>query len=123
MSAHRSHIHYPSRVFMSLIFLIFGSGKLATITPTQAYMEAYGVPGILIYPAAAFELVSATLLLIDRQIFHVGWLLAGWCVLTGVIFHRDWVGDGAQTQLMMFLKNLVMAGGFLVLAERGRWRV
>ncbi len=41
-------------------------------------------------------------------------ILSGWCLLTAAIFHKD-LGD--QTQMIMFLKNMAMAGGFLVLAE------
>ncbi|KAF2111180.1 hypothetical protein BDV96DRAFT_582716 [Lophiotrema nucula] len=73
-------------------------------------MEAYGVPGSLIYPAAAFEIVSGVMLLVDRKTKHLGWLLAGWCILTAAIFHADFKD---QTQLIMFLKNMTMAGGFL----------
>jgi putative oxidoreductase len=118
MSAIIRSMHYPSRILMSIIFIVSGSGKLSSIKDTQAYMEAYGVPGSLIYPAAAFELISGALLLLGLHIELVGWLLSGWCLLTGVIFHRQWGGDDGQMQLMMFLKNLVMAGGFLVVVER-----
>jgi putative oxidoreductase len=41
--------------------------------------------------------------------------LAGFCVLSGVIFHG---GDDPMQQILL-MKNLAMAGGFLVLAARG----
>jgi putative oxidoreductase len=50
-------------------------------------MEAYGVPGFLIWPAAAWELGAGVLLTIGYQIRHISVLLAGWCVLTAAIFH------------------------------------
>jgi uncharacterized membrane protein YphA (DoxX/SURF4 family) len=41
-------------------------------------------------------------------------LLAGWCLLTALIFHRQF---SDLDQLMNFFKNLTMAGGFLWLAK------
>ena len=49
-------------------------------------------------------------------------MLAGWCLLTALIFHRQF---SDLDQLMNFFKNLTMAGGFLWLAKAdlGRARV
>ena len=80
-------------------------------------MEAYGVPGYLVYPAAALELTSGTMLILGVMLMELGVVLSGWCLLTASIFHRDWQGDDGQTQQLMFMKNLCMAGGFLVLAS------
>ena len=79
-------------------------------------MEAYGVPGILIWPAAAFEICCGVFLLAGFWLRPLGLVLAGWCLLTALIFHTAFAD---QTQLVMFLKNLVMAGGFLVLTRTG----
>jgi putative oxidoreductase len=105
-----------ARVLMSLLFLISGVGKLAAVVPTQAYMEHYGVPGVLIWPAAAWEIGGGILLLTGLWIRPLSILLAGWCLLTAVIFHTAWAD---QTQMIMFLKNMTMAGGFLILARAG----
>jgi putative oxidoreductase len=106
----------PARVLMSLLFLISGVGKLAAVVPTQAYMQGYGVPGILIWPAAAWEICGGLLLLTGLWARPLALLLAGWCLLTAFIFHTAW---GDQVQMIMFLKNMTMAGGFLVLAKTG----
>jgi putative oxidoreductase len=63
-----------------------------------------------------FELSTGLLLVIGLWVRPVSILLAGWCLLTASIFHTAW---SDQTQLMMFLKNLVMAGGFLILFKHG----
>jgi putative oxidoreductase len=106
----------PARVLMSLLFLISGVGKLAAVVPTQAFMEQYGVPGVLIWPAAIWEIGSGILLLTGLWIRPLSILLAGWCLLTAAIFHTAWAD---QTQMIMFLKNMTMAGGFLILARAG----
>lgn len=105
-----------ARVLMSLLFLISGVGKLAAVVPTQAYMQAYGVPGLLIWPAAAWEIGGGLLLLTGLWVRPLALPLAGWCLLTAFVFHAAW---GDQLQMIMFLKNMTMAGGFLVLAKAG----
>jgi putative oxidoreductase len=109
----------PARGLMSLLFLLSGLGKLTAVAPTQAYMTAFGVPGILLWPAAALELAGGVLLAIGLAIRPVALLLAGWCLLTAAIFHTAW---SDQIQQIMFLKNMTMAGGFLMLAKTGAWR-
>ncbi len=47
------------------------------------------------------------------------WLLAGFCLLTAVLFHCKF---GERNQLLHFEKNLTMAGGFLILAIAGPGR-
>jgi putative oxidoreductase len=105
-----------ARVLMSLLFLISGIGKLAATVEVQAYMQAYGVPPILVYPAAVWEIGAGVLLVIGLWVRPLSILLAGWCVLTAAIFHIAW---SDQTQMIMFLKNMTMAGGFLIVARAG----
>jgi putative oxidoreductase len=107
----------PARFLMSLLFILSGISKLTSVAQTQAYMEAYGVPGKLLWPAAALEISGGTLILIGQFTMPVAVILSGWCLLTASIFHMD-LKD--QTQLIMFLKNMAMAGGFLILAESAR---
>ena len=106
-----------ARTLMSVLFLASGTTKLTSTKAMQEYMEAYGVPGYLVYPAAALELTSGTMLILGVMLMELGVVLSGWCLLTASIFHRDWQGDDGQTQQLMFMKNLCMAGGFLVLAS------
>ena len=104
----------PARFLMSLLFVLSGVGKLTSVKDTQAYMEAYGVPGILLWPAAALEITGGMMILAGSNMTPVAVILSGWCLLTAAIFHTE-LKD--QTQFIMFLKNMAMAGGFLVLAE------
>ena len=83
---------------------------------TQAYMRAFGVPGVLVWPAAAWEIGGGVLLLIGLWTRPLALLLAGWCMLTAFIFHTAFA---YQIMMMMFLKNMTMAGSFLLLAKTG----
>ena len=105
-----------ARLLMSLLFLISGVGKLTASAATQGYMAAYGVPGTLVWPAAAWEIGGGLLLLIGLWTRPLALLLAGWCLLTAAIFHT---GFADPNQMINVLKNLTMAGGFLLIARTG----
>ncbi len=109
-------VDLPARVLMSVLFLLSGVGKITAVGATQAYMTAHGVPGPLLWPAAALEMGSGVLLLLGLGLRPLGFVLAGWCLLTALIFHTAFAD---QNQMINFLKNLTMAGGFLLLARRG----
>jgi len=110
----RVSFNVTSRLLMSALFIVSGIGKLAAVESTQKYMEAYGVPGYLIYPAAAFEIGGGMLLLVGIFPKQLSVMLAGWWLLTAFIFHREF---DDQNQRFNFFKNMAMAGGFLVLAD------
>lgn len=106
----------PARIMMSSLFLISGFGKLAATAATQGYMESFGVPGILVWPAAAFELTAGALLIAGIRLRPLSLLLAGWCLLTAAIFHTNFAD---QNQMVNFLKNVTMSGAFLAFAVAG----
>jgi putative oxidoreductase len=64
----------------------------------------------------AVEVLGALAIVIGWQTRVTAYLLAGFCLLTAVIFHSDF---GNQIQMTMFLKNISIAGGFLLLAANG----
>jgi putative oxidoreductase len=109
----RGVVAVAARVAMSLLFFVSGVLKLAQPGAMQHYMTAYGVPAVLLWPAAAWELVAGILLLAGLWAGPVLIGLAGWCLLTAAIFHTAF---GDPNQLMNFFKNVVMAGGFVSLA-------
>jgi putative oxidoreductase len=102
------------RFAMALLFLVTETTKVTETTAIQVYMHAYGVPGMLVWPAACFEYTAGLCLFLSYRVRPVAVLLAGWCLLTALIFHRQF---SDLDQLMNFFKNLTMAGGFLWLAE------
>jgi putative oxidoreductase len=106
------------RSLMALLFLVSATTKVAETGPLQAYMHAYGVPEILVWPAAAWEYAAGILLVMGFYIRPISVLLAGWCFLTAAIFHTKF---SDLDQLMNFFKNMTMAGGFLIFAKSGSW--
>jgi putative oxidoreductase len=107
-------IDVAARILISLLFLVSAWTKLTETSTLQAYMHAFGVPGILVWPAAAWELAAGLLFLVGLAIRPLAILLAGWCLLTAIIFHTQFANLEA---LMNFFKNCTMAGGFLLVAK------
>ncbi len=104
------------RVTIALIFVLAGSSKFSAIEGTQGYMQALGLPGILIYPTILFEVAAGLAIIAGFQTRSVALALAGFSLLSALIFHNQ-LGD--QTQFILFMKNVAMAGGFLFLARYG----
>jgi len=104
------------RVLIALIFVLSGLNKISAIEGTQGYMEAMGVPGILIYPTILFEVGAGLAIMVGYQTRIVALALAGFCLITAFVFHNN-LGD--QMQFVLFMKNFAMAGGFLFLARDG----
>jgi len=104
------------RVLIAMIFVLAGLNKISAIEGTQGYMEAMGVPGILIYPTILFEVGAGLAIMVGYQTRIVALALAGFCLITAFIFHNN-LGD--QTQFVLFMKNVAIAGGFMFLARDG----
>ena len=101
---------------MAAIFVLSAFGKLAAPAATAGYMQAFGLPGLLVWPTVAFELGTGLLLLAGLHTRPIALLLAGFSLATACIFHNQ-LAD--QIQMIMFLKNLAMTGGYLLLARHG----
>ena len=110
------YIDPVGRALMAAIFVLSGLGKLGGAPMTQSYMAAFGVPGALLWPTAAFELGAGVLLLVGLFTRPVALLLASFSIVTAFIFHSHFAD---QIQMIMFLKNVAMTGGFLMIAKDG----
>lgn len=108
------------RVLLSAIFIVAGLGKLTGYAATQGYMDSVGVPGALLPLVIVLELGGGLALLLGWQARIAALLLAGFSVLSALLFHFD-LGD--QMQSILFMKNLAMAGGLLYVVATGAGRI
>ncbi len=111
-----SSAEVAGRFLLALLFLLSGVGKIGTYGSTAAYMSATGVPGALLPAVIATEVFGALAIVLGWRTRIVAFLLAGYSLLTAVIFHSN-LAD--QIQMIMFFKNLSIAGGFLLLVANG----
>lgn len=118
------------RILLSIIFIMSGWGKITGYAGTVGYMEAMGVPGVLLPLAIVVELGGGLAILVGFQTRIASILLAGFCIVAGYLFH--YVAAAAATdpmaqmmQQIMFMKNVTIAGGLLVLfaSGAGAWSV
>jgi putative oxidoreductase len=104
------------RILISLIFVASGFNKLMNFAGTQAYMESAGVPGMILPLVIAVELLGGLAIILGWQTRVAAFLLAGFSLLSAVLFHGD---SSDQMQMIMFMKNLALAGGFLMIVALG----
>ena len=82
----------------------------------MGWMEGFGVPGFLVYPAITIEIILPLFIIIGYQSKMSAFLLALFCLITAFIFHYDFTD---QIQTIAFLKNIGLAGGFLFIVANG----
>ena len=105
-----------ARILLSSVFFVNGIAKTNNIDGTVGWMEMFGLPGFLIYPAIILELIVPLFIVIGFYVKLSSLLLGSFCILTAVIFLRD-LSD--PMTLTNFLKNFAMAGGFFILYLNG----
>ncbi len=104
------------RIFISALFLISAFNKIFNLDGSMSWMEGFGVPGFLIFPAVAIEIILPVLVIVGYQARVAAGILAIFCLVTAFIFHFDFSN---QSQLISFLKNIGIAGGFLFIVANG----
>ena len=109
-------IQLLGRIMLALIFILAGLGKIQDPAGTAAYMQSAGVPGILLWPTIALEVLGGLALVLGYKTRYAAFTLAIFSVVAALMFHRNFAD---QMQMIMFLKNIAMAGGLLLLAVGG----
>lgn len=105
-----------ARILMPILFISAGWGKVTGYAGTQQYMEAMGVPGALLPLTILLELGGGLAVLFGLLTRTTALFTAGFTILTAFLFHSNFA-DGVNQ--LMFMKNLTIPGGYLVLAVAG----
>jgi putative oxidoreductase len=111
-----------ARGLLSFIFIYAGLGKISAYAATQGYMDSMGVPGALLPLVILLEIVGGIAVLLGWKMRLSGFLLAGFSLLSALIFHSN-LAD--QMQSILFMKNMAIAGGLLLLVsgETHNWSI
>ena len=104
------------RIFISALFLTSAYDKIFSIDGSMSWIEGFGVPGILLYPAIVLEIILPLCIIIGYQARVASGLLAIFCLATAFIFHLNFIDP---MQKISFLKNIGLAGGFLFIVANG----
>lgn len=116
MIAFRNLALLVGRIFIAAIF-IYDATLIARFPGDNlGYIESFGVPGFLLWPTALFQFVGGILIVLGLLTRLTALGLAGFCLLTALIFHRN-AADVMET--IQFGKDFGLAGGFLFLVAGG----
>jgi len=121
MTTTPSNRSYPAvelagRILLAAMFLLAGLNKITGYAGTVGYMESVGVPGALLPGVIALEVLGALAVIVGFQTRLVALALAGFTLAAALLFHANFAD---QIQMILFLKNLSIAGAFLLLAANG----
>jgi len=106
-------IEVLGRILLSSLFLIEGVRKFLFQEETIMYMEDYGVPEILFFPSIILEILFPILLIIGYKTRFSASIMALFTLTVALIFHTNFDN---QMELIIFLKDIAIAGGFLIIA-------
>jgi putative oxidoreductase len=109
-------IELAARLLLVTMFILTGFNKISGYEGTQQYMQAMGVPGALLPLVIALEIGGGLAVAVGFGTRLVAFLLAGFTMIATLVFHSN-LAD--QVQMLFFLKNLGIAGGFLLLFVHG----
>ena len=104
------------RLLISLMFLMSGLNKIGNYSNTSGWMESMGVSSSFLPLVITLEILAAVAIIIGWKTKIAAFLLAGFCIISGIIFHSDFSN---QLEIIMFMKNIAIAGGFLFLVVNG----
>ena len=103
------------------LFILGGINKIFNYKATLDQMESAGLPvvGLLLPLVILLELGGGLLIAFAGRGYRmIALALAGFTVLTNIVFHDFWSteGDIRQLELALFFKNISIAGGLIFLS-------
>lgn len=104
------------RLFLGMIFIQSGLSKMSDYAATQGYMDAMGVSSALLPLVIALEVVGGIAIVIGFKARLVALAMAGFSLLSALLFHTNF---SDETQTIMLMKNIAIAGGFLMIVAHG----
>jgi len=118
LHATRNHIPLIARILLSALFIVSGINKIMQFTGTQQYMANFGMPltGLFLIAAIIIEVGGGLSLLLGYYARLGATALAIFMIPATFIFHSNFTD---QIQQIMFMKNLAILGGLLMIIQFG----
>ena len=104
------------RLLISFMFLMSGLNKAGNYSNTSGWMESMGVSSSILPLVILLEIIGAFAIIVGWHTKITAFLLAGFSIISALIFHSDFSN---QVEMIMFVKNIAIAGGFLILVANG----
>lgn len=123
MDSIRLPLILAGRVLLALMFILSGFGKLTHLPDTAAYFTGAGLPAPMIVAVLVglLELLGGLAIATGFKARWAALVLAFFTLGASLVAHRYWSmpADQQMIQQLLFMKNLSVAGGLLVLAALG----
>ncbi len=118
----KAFISLIGRILLILIFLNSGIGKIGNFEDTAQYMAKFGMSNTTFFllGAIVFELVGSITVILGYFTRFGALLILIFLIPTTLIFHTNFAD---RIQMIMFLKNVSMFGGCLLLFSQGPGRL
>ncbi len=122
----QSPLALVGRVLLALMFVMAGFSKIAGFAGTVGYMQSKGLPAAEVLAAltVVLEIGGGLAIMLGLYTRWAALALAAFTLLATLIFHNFWAMPAEQQmmQQLMFMKNLSVIGGLLVVAALGAGR-
>lgn len=105
-----------SRILLSVLFIVAGYGKITGYAGTAAYMASMHVPSFFLPLVILLELGGGLAIVFGFLTRFTALFISGFTIIAAIIFHNNFSDDMQQ---LMFMKDMSIAGGFLILGLFG----
>lgn len=110
------------RILIAAIFIPAGFSKITGFAGVSGYMEAKGLPmpDLLLVLTIIIELGGGIMILLGWRASEAALVIFLFLIPVSVVFHGFWgIEDAGDVQMRMFMKNVGIMGGLLVIAGMG----
>jgi putative oxidoreductase len=110
------------RLLIAALFIPAGIMKITGFAGTAAYMASKGLPmaDVLLVLTIIIELGGGIMILLGWRASEAALIIALFLIPVSIVFHGFWnMDDPEGVQMRMFMKNMTIIGGLLVMAGLG----
>lgn len=123
LDSYRTPLVVVGRILLALLFVLSGFDKLTHIQGTAGYIGSVGLPlpAVLAVLSGLLEVLGGLAIATGFWARWTALALAAFTLLASVLFHPYWSvpADQQMVTQLLFMKNISIAGGMLILAALG----
>ena len=116
------YVALAGRQLFSMLFIIASAGHFSPTTIELAARHGVPIPGVLVPLSGIIALTGGLSVLFGYQTRLGAWLLVIFLVPVTLMMHNFWAAPDAgtfQIERAMFLRNVTMLGGALIISYFG----
>lgn len=127
MNATSDALSLIGRIFLAVVFLVSGFGKIGGFEGVMGAIASKGLPMAQVFAVATIiiEVGAALMLVFGLKARWAAFLLAAFTAIVTFFFHNFWAVPEAQKYMeqINFMKNLALIGGLMFVMAFGPGRL